>query len=135
MDRIDRDFMLEEAKRQREERAAELQAAGPLFDKKQEAELQCFLEEQCWLKPAAVRDVMDTIGALAGEPGANARSVVKDALEGHVSQKFLANDGNFTAIIKMVSEAIEDLGERLKAQASPETPALAMNVKPPAPKR
>lgn len=133
MDRIDRDFMLEESKRQREERQADVAAAGPLLDERQTAELRQFLEQQCWMKPQQARDVIETISALAGEAGANPRSVVKDALEGHVSQKFLANDANFTGIIRMIAEAISGLNERIAGRTTaPEEPALSTPpLKPP----
>ncbi len=66
-DPIDEGWMREQAKEMREERAADLKAAGPLLNEGQKQELQSFLKTTCWMKPADAADAADTISQLAGE--------------------------------------------------------------------
>ncbi len=127
-DRIDEGWMREQAKEMREERQADLKAAGPLLNEGQKAELQSFLKTACWMKPADANDVVDTISQLAGEKGSNAKQVVRDALEGHVSKVFLKNEGNFKPVTGMLEAAIAAREARIVTSHKPATASPATSA-------
>ena len=139
-DRIDDEYGRELQKEVRVERQADLQAAGDLLNADQQREIKAFLVDKCWLKPAAAADVLDTINSLAGDVGGKAnsgfgqpkladqiQSVVHDALEGHVSAKFLNNADNFKPITAMLTQAVEARETRIEALHAPagKGPAVA----------
>ncbi|MBU6476092.1 MAG: hypothetical protein KGL10_00385 [Alphaproteobacteria bacterium] len=114
-DRIDEGWMREQAAETRQERAKALKAAGPLLDEEKMAEMRSFLKNKCWMEPAAANDVIDTINSLAGEKGADARAVIRDALEGHVTAAFLKNENNFAPVTGLIGSAIAAREARIAA--------------------
>lgn len=115
MDRIDRDFMLEEYKRQNEERAQEINAVGGLLNGGATKQLTEFLTQRCWLSPMAAANVIETISGLAGQQGANPLQVLRDSLEGHVKPAFLGNTSNLREAEGIIKGAIADVNQRIEA--------------------
>ena len=145
-DRIDDEYGREVQQELRQEREADLKAAGALLNPAQQKDLQTFLTQSCWLKPGEAQDVMDTINSLAGDVGAKTsgwqpkladqvKDVVKNALEGHVPDKFLKNDSNFTSITGMLTQAVEAREEKIKVLHSPGGQTQTATAAPAAPKQ
>jgi hypothetical protein len=89
-DRIDEQVGREWAQEARAEREADVQKAGPLFDARTRDMVVTKISDATRLPKAEVNDIVDTIDHLAGEKGANARQVIKYALDGHVpNPKFI----------------------------------------------
>ena len=124
-DRVNREFADTIREDMKIERDADLKAAGPLLNDKQSKQLEDFLVQKCWLNPQAAHDVIETINALAGEKGANAKQVLKDALEGHVKPAFLKNDNNFTEAVTLLNTAISDRETRIASLHETGGPAVA----------
>jgi delta 1-pyrroline-5-carboxylate dehydrogenase len=124
-DRIDEQVAREWAKEARQERAADVKKAGPLFDDKTRAVVEFKISEATRLPAAEVKDIVDTIDHLAGEKGANAKEVVAHALEGHVSNPKFIN--NFAREMEgVVKTAIAARETRIDAlHAAPAVPPAA----------
>lgn len=135
MDRIDREFMLEEYKRQNEERAQEIKSVGGLLDGKATKQLTEFLTQRCWLSPLKAADVVETIAGLAGQAGANPLQVIRDSLEGHMKPAFLGMTFNLREAETIIKGAIADVNKRIEESHKPAAVGVAASAaKPSAPK-
>ncbi|TAL40038.1 MAG: hypothetical protein EPN97_01280 [Alphaproteobacteria bacterium] len=91
-DRIDESWMREQQKEMREERAKQVAAAGPLFDDKTRAQIEFKIADATRLPAGDVRQIVDTIDKLAGEKGAKALDVARDALSTKIKKEVFVNN-------------------------------------------
>ncbi|TAL34899.1 MAG: hypothetical protein EPN97_07920 [Alphaproteobacteria bacterium] len=130
-DRFDHYNSFDDAKIAREDRAADVKTAGPLFDAKTRAQIEMKLTDATRLPIAEVKDIVDTIDHLAGEPGANAKQIVTYAVAGHLPKGkdgFLKNlAGELEGV---VNKSIGDREARIEAlHATPSAPAPTVTSK------
>jgi hypothetical protein len=130
-DRIDEGWMREQQKEMKEERAKQVEKAGPLFDDRTRAQFEYKIADATRLPQAEVRDIVDTIDKLSGEYKANPRDVIKEALSGHIKKEVFVN--NLAKELEgTVKTAITAREERIEAgEAKPAVAANNLKVKPP----
>ncbi len=125
MDRIDREYMLEQHKEFSAERAADLKAAGPLLQGKKLDDMVRKIEEETRLPRAVVGNIIETINGTAGEDGVDTRTAIKEAFSGHVTNpRFLDRlAGELTKDVKL---AIDDREKRIiENKNAPVTPTVS----------
>lgn len=119
----------------RKEREKDVAGAGALFNERTRAQIEYKISDATRLPAADVKDIVDTIDKLAGEDGANAKQVIKYALEGHIKKEAFVNhlSGELEGTVKT---SIADREQRiLDNKAKPAEPAANLSVKTPAPQR